>query len=263
MKKQNTIKKITFFGGIAILAVLFVIQKSAEHKELPQVSTEIGTQRDSEEGSGSEISESPSKAADTDWCVVLDAGHGATDSGKVGINGALEKDINLSIVLKLREYLEQQGVMVVLTRVDDSPLYQESDKNRKLADMNHRLATMEAAKPDAVVSIHQNSYTSESAHGPQVFYYTTSTEAQKLAQALQDCFDLVIGEEANKRVIKANKDYYLLVHTPYTIVICECGFLSNRSEADMLVTEEYQDRIAQALSVGILNYLQTKSESSV
>lgn len=194
----------------------------------------------------------------TNWCVVLDAGHGATDSGKVGINGALEKDINLSIVLKLREYLEQKGIMVVLTRVDDSPLYQENDKNHKLADMKKRIDTMEAAKPDAVVSIHQNSYTQESAYGPQVFYYTTSQEGKNLAQALQDSFDVVVGEEQNKRLIKANKDYYLLVHTPYTIVICECGFLSNRREADVLVTQEYQDKIAQALSDGIWKYLEEK-----
>lgn len=217
--------------------------------------------RESAEQTQEETTESLDYAVeDTGWCVVLDAGHGAADSGKVGINGALEKDVNLSIMLKLREYLEQKGIMVVLTRVDDSPLYQESDVNHKLADMKKRLAVMDAAQPDAVVSIHQNSYTKESARGPQVFYYASSAQGEKLAQNLQDSFDLAVGEAQNTRSIKPNRDYYLLVHTPYTIVICECGFLSNTEEADLLVTDEYQEKIAAALSEGIFTYLSENIE---
>lgn len=255
MKNNGKIKWI--FLIVSVVALL-VVAKFADNLFGGQnAEEELMTETDNQAESETEIS---SKAADTGWVVVLDAGHGASDSGKVGINGVLEKDINLSIVLKLRDYLEQQGVMVVLTRVDDSPLYQESDKNHKLADMKKRLDVMDSAKPDIVVSIHQNSYTQESAKGPQVFYYATSEEGEKLAQDLQDSFDSVVGEEQNKRVIKPNRDYYLLVHTPYTIVICECGFLSNQQEADLLATEDYQDKVAKAVSEGILNYLQEKGQ---
>lgn len=241
-------------AGVLLLLVL-VFRMMEERGDVDTSVWETDTQVQEE-------SESSHQTADTGWCVVLDAGHGASDSGKVGVNGALEKDINLSIMLKLREYLEQKGIMVVLTRVDDSPLYKEGDVNHKLADMKKRLDVMEAAQPDAVVSIHQNSYTKETVKGPQVFYYAASTQGEKLAQNLQDCFDLVVGEEQNTRTIKPNRDYYLLVHTPYTIVICECGFLSNPEEADLLITDAYQEKIAEALSEGIFNYLSENIEKN-
>ena len=191
----------------------------------------------------------------TGWTVVLDAGHGAADSGKVGVNGALEKDINLSIVFLLKEELEQQGVEVVLTRESDEPLYSASDSNKKMADMKKRIAIMEEHVPDAVVSIHQNSYPDNSVKGPQVFYYTGSSNGETLAKSIQSSFSLAVGEENNKRQAKANGDYYLLLHTSCVCVITECGFLSNPEEAALLVTEEYQKKIAKAVAEGIMGYL--------
>ncbi len=189
--------------------------------------------------------------------VVLDAGHGANDSGKVGINGALEKDINLAIVGYLQELLQEQGVTVTLTRADDNPLYEENASNKKMSDMKNRIATIEDAQPDAVVSIHQNSYTDQSVRGPQVFYYTGSVTGEQLAACIQNRFTDLIGEE-NRRKVKANKDYYLLIHTAVPTVIVECGFLSNPEEAGRLVTEEYQQGVAGVAALGILDWLQEK-----
>ena len=70
--------------------------------------------------------------------VVVDAGHGGHDPGKIGINKALEKDINLAIVKKLQYYLENDGVTVILTREGDDGLYASSDGNKKQADMPKR-----------------------------------------------------------------------------------------------------------------------------
>lgn len=194
-------------------------------------------------------------------CVVVDAGHGARDAGKVGVNGELEKDINLSIALLLRDYLEANDVTVVMTRENDEPLYQETDSSKKLADMEARIATIEAADPDLVVSIHQNSYTSESVHGPQVFYYTASAEGKELAQILQARFDYCVGEQ-NTRGIKANSEYYLLLHTSAVINIVECGFMSNPDEVVLLASEEYQKKIAWTLCVGVLQYLNGRQSVS-
>lgn len=194
-----------------------------------------------------------------EYTVVLDAGHGASDSGKVGGNGAYEKDINLSIVLLLRQELEAKGAKVVLTRESDEPLYTSSDSNKKMADMKKRIAIITESKADIAVSIHQNSYPDESVKGPQVFYYTASTEGEKLAVAIQDSFSLAVGEENNRRLAKANSEYYLLLHTPCVCVIAECGFLSNYEEAEILITKEYQEKMAKAVAQGITNYLlQTK-----
>ena len=141
-----------------------------------------------------------------------------------------------------------------MTREDDSPLYQSSDRNKKLADMKKRIQIMVDCDAYIAVSIHQNSYTQESVKGPQVFYYKDSAEGKKLAASIQEAFDLVIGDE-NTRTIKPNGEYYLLVHSPMPLVICECGFLSNWDEAKLLATPAYQKSIAKAICQGILEYL--------
>jgi len=194
------------------------------------------------------------------YTIMIDAGHGAADSGKVGINGALEKDINLAVAGMLKEYLEQYDIRVVMSRTTDAPLYQETDRNKKLSDMKARIRMMEENQVQYLISIHQNSYSQESVKGAQVFYYADSPEGEKLAQAIQDGFDYALGTE-NTRKIKGNRDYYLLVHSPAVAVICECGFLSNASEAQLLITEEYQKKLAVSIGTGILNYLGIKQVS--
>ena len=160
------------------------------------------------------------------YIVCVDPGHGGTDPGKVGINGQLEKDINLAIAKKLKTYLEASDVTVVLTRDKDMGLYSSGDAHKKMADMRKRCQLIEEVKPDLVISIHQNSYHEEAIRGGQVFYYKTSVRGKKLAQILQERFDYVLGD-ANKRQAKANDNYYLLLHVKEPIIIAECGFLSN------------------------------------
>lgn len=188
------------------------------------------------------------------YIVCVDPGHGGTDPGKVGINGQLEKDINLAIAKKLKTYLEASDVTVVLTRDKDMGLYSSGDAHKKMADMRKRCQLIEEVKPDLVISIHQNSYHEEAIRGGQVFYYKTSVRGKQLAQILQERFDYVLGD-ANKRQAKANDNYYLLLHVKEPIVIAECGFLSNREEAEKLETKEYQDRLAWTLHMGIMEYL--------
>lgn len=186
--------------------------------------------------------------------VVVDVGHGGNDPGKVGIDGSLEKDINLQIALQLKTYLEQSDVKVVMTRDADVGLYEESDTRKKMADMKKRCEIIEESGADLVVSIHQNSYHEESVSGGQVFYYKSSEKGKKLAEILQKRFDYVLGDQ-NRRMAKANGNYYLLLHVKCPIVIVECGFLSNRKEAAMLQDEEYQDKLAWTIHMGVLEYL--------
>ena len=186
--------------------------------------------------------------------VVIDAGHGGIDPGKVGINDALEKDINLSIALKVKKYLEQQDVKVIMTRETDEGLYEESDSNKKVRDMKNRLAIMESTKPELVVSIHQNSYPDESVSGMQVFYYANSQNGQQMAQIMQQTM-IENLKPAKEREAKANDTYYLLKKTSAPIIIVECGFLSNRTEAELLTTQEYQEKVAWAIQKGIMRYL--------
>ena len=179
--------------------------------------------------------------------VVLDAGHGGLDPGKVGVNGALEKDINLQIAKKVEEYLEKQGVQVVMTREDDQT---EASKRK---DMEKRVALINEVKPIIAVSVHQNSYTDPSIKGAQVFYYTDSKKGESAASLMQE--ELRKVDVENTRQIKENNNYYMLKNAKTPIIIVECGFLSNVEEAEKLIDEEYQDKMAEAIAKGILGWI--------
>lgn len=191
--------------------------------------------------------------------VVLDAGHGGFDPGKVGVDGQLEKEINLQIIRKLKTYLEMGDVEVILTREGDNGLYGASDKNKKSADMKKRVEIINEAKADLMVSIHQNSYHEPEISGAQVFYYQNSEEGKRFARIMQKRFDYCLGEK-NRRQEKANGSYYLLSHSKPVSIIVEAGFLSNPEEAKKLESEEYQDKIAWTVAMGILQYINIKNE---
>lgn len=187
-------------------------------------------------------------------CVVLDAGHGGSDPGKIGINGAVEKDLNLEIALLVKKYLEANDVRVVMTRETEAGLYDEDASNKKVQDMKRRISIIEEVNPIVTVSIHQNSYSEEYVHGAQVFYYTDSSAGQRLAEKIQNRLVLRLDPD-NTRQIKANNSYYLLKKALTPIVIVECGFLSNKEEADKLISKEYQEKLAWEIHLGIIQYL--------
>lgn len=188
-------------------------------------------------------------AGDTaEMVVVVDSGHGGSDPGKVGINGAIEKDVNLKIAIKLKSLLEEQGIKVIMTREDENGL-----ADSKVEDLKKRVSIINQEKPLLAVSIHQNSYQGESIHGAQVFYFTHSQEGEKAAKIIQEA--LLEADSENTRSAKANDTYYMLKKTEVPVVIVECGFLSNQKEADLLVTEEYQQKVAEAVVNGIIKYI--------
>lgn len=187
-------------------------------------------------------------------CIVVDVGHGGFDSGKIGIHGELEKNINLQIALKLKKILEDDGMSVIMTREDDQGLYDENASNKKVQDLQRRCDLINDKKPALTVSIHQNSYTSPEIKGAQVFYYTTSIESKKLAEIIQaSLIDNV--DPDNHREAKSNDSYYILKKTSSPIIIVECGFLSNPEEAEKLSDEAYQQKISEAIRIGIREYL--------
>ena len=165
----------------------------------------------------------------------------------------MEKDINLQIAFYLKEMLEAQDMCVRMTRTEDKDLSKTSD-NFKTSDMKERISFIEQNNANLVISIHQNSYTDPKVYGAQCFYYTKSEEGEKLASTIQR--QIIISTNQTKiRDIKSNNDYYLLKHSPVPTVIVECGFLSNPEEEKLLLTEDYQRKIAWAIHLGILQYL--------
>lgn len=217
---------------LLVLSILIIVKESAEYVS---VLKENGTK-------------------ETRHTIVIDPGHGGNDPGKVAINSALEKDVNLAIALKLKKYLEQEDMEVVMTRQEDKGLYEETDSNKKVHDMKNRLAIMEGAKPALVVSVHQNSYPEESVSGVQVFYYRDSAEGKRAALLMQEQMIATL-QPAKEREAKENSTYYILKKTTVPTIIVECGFLSNREEADRLTSEDYQERVAWAIHLGIMRYI--------
>lgn len=194
----------------------------------------------------------------TKACVVIDAGHGGFDPGKVGTVGTKEKDINLAIAKKVQKRLEESGYKVVMTREDDEALCTGQEKNKKMTDLQGRVDVIEKTAPAVAVSIHQNSY-SAGTRGAQVFYYEAGagaeeTENKKLARTLQDTIRDIIGDE-NKRVEKGNNSYFMLKNISCPFAIVECGFLSNPQEEALLCDEKYQEKMAEGICEGIENFL--------
>ena len=188
------------------------------------------------------------------YIVLIDAGHGGFDPGKVGIDSSLEKDINLAISLKLQTLLTQNDIEVIMTRTTDTALSTDSDTNKKKADMRRRREAIKNSTPDVVISIHQNSFPSEQSKGAQVFYYSHSKESKELATILQNQLIKTL-DPSNHRLEKANDTYYLLKTNVCPMVIVECGFLSNYEEATKLNSDQYQNQIAWAIHLGVLSFL--------
>ncbi len=186
--------------------------------------------------------------------VVVDAGHGGADPGKVGAGGLTEKEVNLRIAILLQGLLEEEGIKVIMTRTQDVALGDAGASNHKMEDLNTRIAILNEADADLAVSIHQNSFSDHTVRGPQVFYYTGSEEGEAAAKHLQDALNKSL-EVARPRVVKANDNYYLLKKSSGVLVIAECAFLSNPEEEALLRDEVYLNRVAEALKEGILAYL--------
>ena len=186
--------------------------------------------------------------------IVIDAGHGGSDPGKIGINNVLEKDINLQIAYKLKMFLEMEDIQVIMTRETEEGLYSAEASNKKSDDMKKRCEIIDKANPEFTISIHQNSYHEEEIHGAQVFYYEKSEEGKKIAEYIQKQL-ITRVEPENTRVAKANGSYYLLRKTEKPTVIVECGFLSNYEEAEKLTEDYYQEKLAWAIHMAVMELL--------
>lgn len=239
-----------FYGIIFSVILLLLIYTFTKPSDTSPSTTEDSSVTESQE------TETPSK----NTVLVLDAGHGGFDPGKVGVNGALEKDINLSIVMKLKTLLEEEGFTVYLTREKDTLLGPANSTSKKKDDMIARINMITELKPYFTISIHQNSFTDASSSGPQVFYYKDSEEGATMAQVIQDVLNTQLSP-AKSRAPQANANYYLLTRIPTPTVIVECGFLSNPTEADLLTQDEYQSRVANAIFLGILSYYEASTSN--
>lgn len=186
-------------------------------------------------------------------CIVLDAGHGGVDPGVLGrTTGEKESDVNLKIVQKLQKLFSDAGFRVVLTRKNAGGLYGLPTKGYKRRDMEKRREIIQEASPDFVLSVHQNTFPSDtSRRGGQVFFREGSAAGEALAVSIQARLNALSG----KSVSALKGDFFMLECADCPSALVECGFLSNAEEERLLLTDEYQGKVARAVFEGVLSFL--------
>jgi len=188
--------------------------------------------------------------------ILIDAGHGGMDGGTSSKNGTVEKNINLSIVKKLKERLEKSGYEVIMTRDEDVGLYSKSGtiRQRYIEDLKNRCDLKKTSNCEMLISIHLNYFPESKYYGAQV-WYSSYKDSASLATLIQNNFrnDL---DTTNKRVQKPAKTAYRLLRENDNMpsVIVECGFLSNAEEEQKLKSDEYQEKIAGSITKSVGEY---------
>jgi N-acetylmuramoyl-L-alanine amidase len=214
------------------------------------------------------LSPSESTSAEADsyhyTTVIIDAGHGGEDGGTSGVNGILEKDVNLDIAKILRDMLCANGINVIMTREDDRLLYDRNANykgRKKKLDLAARLAVTEST-PDAIfVSIHMNSYPDPQYWGMQVFYSPNHSDSEVLADIMQRMNVNHLQPENKRQTKMATSAINLLYNAKCPAVLVECGFLSNPNDAELFRDNDYRQRVAFVLFCSITEFLKDKSSA--
>lgn len=195
-------------------------------------------------------------AADAGMKIVLDAGHGGVDGGVSGKKtGVKESDLNLAITRRLSQKLTDMGFEVTETRKTEAGLYGAATKGFKKRDMQKRKEIVQEADPSLVVSIHQNLYPTRTPRGAQVFYDKASESGKLFATAIQDKLNALYGGEGVKARNIQTGDYFMLKCADCPSAIVECGFLSNAEDEKLLISEAWQERLAENIAAGVVAYL--------
>ena len=191
----------------------------------------------------------------TNRVIVIDAGHGTPDEGAESNNGVTEAEINLRIALKLQNLLEQSGAKVILTRSNETAIYDIDKKTlreKKVSDIHNRVKIGNESSADIFVSIHLNKIPQNQYWGWQCFY-NQNDKSKILAENLQNNLNEAIQKE-NKRIAMKLDTVYIMKNVEIPISIVECGFLSNEEEEKRLQEDDYQNRLAWGIYNGIMDY---------
>ena len=186
--------------------------------------------------------------------LVLDAGHGGEDGGAVSLTGVPESQINLAIVLKLRDVLGLYGVDPILLRETDVSLHDGDAgtlREKKRSDLKNRVAAVEEVEGGILLSVHQNTYPSSRYHGTHVFYAPTEG-SQALAERFQNSIKAALQPDNERAVKRIPDSVYIMNHVTCPAVLIECGFLTNPEEEALLRDEDYQRKLSAVIAAAWL-----------
>ncbi|MGL4523472.1 MAG: N-acetylmuramoyl-L-alanine amidase CwlD [Bacilli bacterium] len=188
--------------------------------------------------------------------IMIDAGHGLPDGGAVGNSEIIESKITLEIAKRLRDYIEEQGGVVLFTRQSEDDLAPKEMKGyskRKSYDLRERVYRINNESIDFFISIHLNAIPVPSVKGAQTFYYPSDERNKIMADAIQ--YELKRNLPNANRESKKLSSVYLLKRATKPGVLVEAGFLSNAQERFALADSNYQEKIAVSVYQGIIKYV--------
>ncbi len=188
--------------------------------------------------------------------IIIDAGHGGEDGGAVADDGTLEKELNLSISFKLNDILSLLGYRTHLIRTTDNAVHTSGDtiRQRKVSDIKNRFEVMNLYEKCLYISIHQNKFYDKNVNGAQTFYSPNNNESKMLAEYIQKSISNQLQPNNNRVIKKSGTDIYLLYNATKPAVMVECGFISNNNELIKLKDNDYQNKMAISIAIGIINY---------
>ncbi|WP_411349846.1 N-acetylmuramoyl-L-alanine amidase [Paenibacillus sp. WLX2291] len=173
--------------------------------------------------------------------VVIDPGHGDTDSGGVGITGVLEKDVVLKVGNKVAALLKKESqIDLIMTRTDDT-----------FIPLDNRVKIAEQANADVFLSIHGNAAPNINASGTETFYADTA-RSKKLSDIIQKH---VLEATGFKDRGSKQANYVVIRKTTMPAALLEIGFLTNKTEESIIVQDDFQNKVAQAIVDGLKEYL--------
>ena len=232
-------RRVSFLFGFSVICMLIVSVTYFAGERVAMASREEGE---------------PTSAKDK-ITVIIDAGHGGRDGGASTESGVLEKDLNLAVAKKLCALVSELDVNVIMTRENDVMLADEDSAHKKRDDLNARLNIAREHENCIFVSIHMNKFPVEKYSGLQVYYSKNNGESRALAEAIQAEAGKYLHGGNSRTVKAADSSIYILHHIEKPAVLVECGFLSNPTEAALLGTEGYQNKLAAVIFAAVAEHI--------
>ncbi len=232
-------KRIFFFFNFSVICILLVSVTYFAGEKI----TSLGSAKDTAVNAGSKLT------------VIIDAGHGGLDGGASTDGGVLEKHLNLAVAKKLAALFSYTDIEVVMTRESDVMLASPDSSHKKRDDLNARLHMADNYENCIFISIHMNKFPVEKYSGLQVYYSKNLPESEALAEIIKNKNTEYFQKNNIRETKAADSSIYILQNIKVPAVLVECGFLSNRAEAELLQTEEYQNKLAALIFASVTDHI--------
>jgi len=184
--------------------------------------------------------------------IVLDPGHGGSDSGAIGPTGVMEKSVTLRVANELKRLLLQEGATVYMTRSADIEVSRKRAKATDIEELQARCDIANEKQADIFISIHMDSFTSSAARGTTAYYYALG---DKKSRQLADKIRMgVIDQLGTQSRGTQSCNFYVVKHTDMPATLVEIAFISNESEEKLMDSEDGICKAAQGIADGIADY---------